>query len=207
MFSSEMWYNPDLPVGSNLWSSTTTKMEAFIRKCNELGQTAGNKCNATLSDFQVDQATVDDESRLAPSLVDYLPTDVEPNYLVPKDSKVGELYNLFYRNVGEPLKNDEAFGIALPPELLQEFQTYIDKNGMLDHARRLIYEEEPFGNNEHRLYKLNDGMTWGCKYLKTKEILIEYENEFSWIRQLTWISSSIMRRYGPALGRYGYGVD
>jgi len=65
-------------------------------------------------------------------------------------------------NYGEAVKNDEAYGIALPPELLEEFQAYIERNGMLEHARRLIYEEEPVGNDEHRLDKLNDGMTWGC---------------------------------------------
>jgi len=64
---------------------------------------------------------------------------------------------------GEAVKNDEAYGIALPPELLEEFQAYIERNGMLEHARRLIYEEEPVGNDEHRLDKLNDGMTWNCK--------------------------------------------
>jgi len=61
------------------------------------------------------------------------------------------------------VKNDEAYGIALPPKPLEEFQAYIERNGMLEHARRLIYEEEPVGNDEHRLDKLNYGMTWGCK--------------------------------------------
>jgi len=46
------------------------------------------------------------------------------------------------------VKNDEAYGIALPPELLEEFQAYVERNGMLEHARRLIYEEEPVGNDE-----------------------------------------------------------
>ena len=50
--------------------------------------------------------------------------------------------------LGEAVKNDEAYGIALPPELLEEFQAYIEHNGMLEHARRLIYEEEPVGNDE-----------------------------------------------------------
>jgi hypothetical protein len=41
---------------------------------------------------------------------------------------------------------------------------------MLEHARRLLYEEKSFyeeetlfEEEETRLYKLNDGMTWGCK--------------------------------------------
>ena len=63
------------------------------------------------------------------------------------------------------MKNDEAYGIALPPELLEEFQAYIERNGMLEHTRHLIYEEEQVGNEDkHRLdKKLNDGMKWGCK--------------------------------------------
>jgi len=51
--------------------------------------------------------------------------------------------------LSEAVKNDEAYGIALPPELLEEFQAYIERNGMLEHARRLIYEEEPVGNDKH----------------------------------------------------------
>ncbi len=96
----------------------------------------------------------------------YVSTDVEPNFLVPKENEVevGELFPLYYRDTRHRVKNDEAYGIALPPQLLQEFQAYVERNGMLRHARRLIYEEEPFGNNEHRLYKLDDGMTWGCKF-------------------------------------------
>ena len=72
--------------------------------------------------------------------------------------------------LGEAVKNDEAYGIALPLELLEEFQAYIERNGMLEHARRLINEEEPVGNDEHRLDKLNNGMTWGCKCIYNMNI-------------------------------------
>jgi len=101
---------------------------------------------------------------IAPSLIEYLPIDIEPNFLVPSHSDVGELYNLYYRGTGDRIKNEEAFGIALPPELLEEFQAYIEGNDMLEHARRMIYGEDSFGNEDHRLYKLKDGMTWGCKF-------------------------------------------
>jgi len=105
----------------------------------------------------------DNTEKASASHVDYLPIETEPNFLVPIRTEVGELTPLYFRSSGERIKDAEAFGIALPPELLEEFQAYIVRNGMLEHARRLIYEEKPFGNSEHRLYKLNDGMTWGCK--------------------------------------------
>ncbi len=50
MFSSEMWYNPDLPFGMSLWSGNTKYMESFIRKCNKLNQTVGEICNATFGE-------------------------------------------------------------------------------------------------------------------------------------------------------------
>jgi hypothetical protein len=99
-----------------------------------------------------------------PFLIDYLPIETEPNFLVPSSAAIGELFPLFYRGSGEAVKNDDTYGIALPPELLGEFQAYITRNGMLEHARRLTYEEEQHVNDEHHgLYKLNDGMTWGSK--------------------------------------------
>ena len=99
------------------------------------------------------------------SSINYLSKDVEPNYLVPAEAKVGELFPIYYRDSSERVKDSEAFGITLPPELLVEFQSYVERNGMLDHARKLIYEDEPFEKDEHRLYKLNDGTTWGGKWL------------------------------------------
>ena len=138
MFSSEMWFNPDIPLGSNLWTSTPEKMEDYISQCNALGQIAGQPCNGTLSK---NIAKEDEETNIAPSLVDYLPIDTEPNFLVPNRREIGELFPLYYRGSGERVKDVEAYGIALPPELLEEFQAYIDRNGMLEHARRLIYEE------------------------------------------------------------------
>ncbi len=50
MFSSEMWYNPDLPFGMSLWSGNTKYMESFIRKCNSMNQTVGEFCNATFGE-------------------------------------------------------------------------------------------------------------------------------------------------------------
>jgi hypothetical protein len=176
MFSSEMWFNPDMPFGTNLWSSTASNMENHISQCNAMGQIAGEACDATLF---LNEDEEDKDEVLTPSeyyemvellvtpdpyFIDYLPVDTEPNFLVPSSAAVGELFPLFYRGLGEAVKNDDAYGIALPPQLLEEFQAYITRNGMLEHARRLIYEEEQLGNDEYRdLYKFYDGMTWGSK--------------------------------------------
>jgi hypothetical protein len=172
-----MWFNPDIPFISKSWSSTATDMENYISQCNAMGQIAGEACDVALF---LNEDEEDEDELLTPSqyyeileqeeltpdpyFIDYLPIDTEPNFLVPSSAAVGELFPLFYRGSGEAVKNDNAYGIALPPELFEEFQAYIERNGMLEHARRLIYEEEQLGNDEHRgLYKLNDGMTWGSK--------------------------------------------
>jgi hypothetical protein len=175
MFSCRMWFNPDIPFGSNLWSSTASNMENYISQCNVMGQMAGEACDVALF-LNEDEEDKDELLTLSqydevdflvapdPFLIDYLPIDTEPNFLVPSSAAVGELFPLFYRGSGEAVKNDDAYGIALPPELLGEFQAYIERNSMLEHARRLLYEEEQHGNGEHRgLYKLNDGMAWGSK--------------------------------------------
>jgi hypothetical protein len=35
MFSNEMWFNPDLPVGTTLWTSNGKNMQEYIEKCNQ----------------------------------------------------------------------------------------------------------------------------------------------------------------------------
>ena len=35
MFSNEMWYNPDLPLGATLWTSNGNNMEDYIQRCNK----------------------------------------------------------------------------------------------------------------------------------------------------------------------------
>ena len=107
------------------------------------------------------------------------------------------------------MKNDEAYGIALPPELLEEFQACTERNGMLEHARRLIYEEETFGNHEHRLYKLYDGMTWGCK-CQNISISIEKRVRYSILERSSsyvFFFFYLVNRHGTAMGRNGHGLD
>ena len=185
MFSSELWFNPDSPIGASLWTSTPESMDEYIRSCNSIGQVAGEPCKAAFPDVtqhgisandnregkfiedngdDYDKEYWDEEERYPPSNVDFLPVDEEPHFLVPVNTSVAEIFPLYFRESGERVKDDEAFGIALPPELLVEFQRYIKTNGMLRHARQMTYEGEGFGNVEHRLLKLDDNMTWGCKY-------------------------------------------
>jgi hypothetical protein len=95
-----------------------------------------------------------------PCFIDCLPIDTEPNFLVPSSAAVGELFPLFCRGSGEAVKNDDTCGTALPPQLLEEFQAHMERDGALEHARRLTCEEEPLGNDKWRgLHKFDDGMT------------------------------------------------
>ncbi len=189
MFSSELWYNPDTPIGANLWTSTPESMEEYILNCNSVGQAAGELCKALFPDItangisaqdnrignfkikndQDDQGIIDEEywdedKRYPPLNIDFLSNEEEPHFLVPANTTVAQIFPLYFRHNGERLKNDEAFGISLPPELLTEFQKYIERNGMLRFARQMIYEGESLGEGDHRLYKLDDNMTWGCKF-------------------------------------------
>ena len=193
MFSSEMWFNPDIPLNSNLWTSTPESMEEYILRCNDIvGQ--GKPCQAEFPDVTANGISVKDnragiyhgeddddfyddddddgsglvpfwnEKEMYPANIEYLSIDEEPNFLIPKHLNVAEIFPLYFRGTNQRVKDDEAYGIALPPELLVEFQRYIEQNGMLRHARQMIYEGKKIGHEEHRLYKLDDNMIWGCKY-------------------------------------------
>ena len=195
MFSSELWFNPDVPIGASLWTSTPETMEEYIWRCNRIGHEPGEPCLAAFPDVTANGISVNDnragkfldndfedapekhenyyssysywdnEERFPPKDVSFLSFDEEPHFLVPANASVGEIFPLYFRETGERVKDDEALGIALPPELHEEFKKYIEANGMLSKAREIIYEGERFANNEHRLYKLDDNMTWGCKYI------------------------------------------
>jgi len=85
----------------------------------------------------------------------------EPNFFVPTEIPPGLMYPLTFRDTDEHVDNDEAFSIGLPPELLKEFQDYIERSGLLRMARRLIYEDGAYCGKEHCLYKSEDNKTWG----------------------------------------------
>lgn len=235
MFSSEMWYNPDLPLGTTLWTSNGKNMEEYITKCNQdedqLAAEEGREpeygayeCTVGFSEFtsrgvsmkdgtlnedyvyQSDNFGSKDEKGLdfgsdsddekehyydrapprntrreppprgvvpmdededfsffAPPDQQYLPEDEQPNFLIPKALKPGQLAPLYFRDTKQRLRDEEAFVIGLPPKLLQEFNKYMENNGMLNTAKKIAYEIER-GDKEHELYTLDDGRTWGIMH-------------------------------------------
>jgi len=223
MFSNELWFNPDAPIGTTLWNQRPQNMDDFIRECNKVGHVAGEgPCNVTFSsstqhdisrdeilngkyattadeyfedemgeegfssdsedeeeemlyDSEDEPAVAGDEwywpeeERFAPN-DKYFDETEEPNFLVPESLEAGEMAPLYWRDTRERVKDDEAYAIGLPEELLKEFTAYVEKNGMLRAAKKLIYPEtntgegmvEPFEHGvEHKIYKLEDGQNWG----------------------------------------------
>lgn len=249
MFSNEMWFNLDAPIGNTLWNARAQNMDDYIRACNQIGHVAGSgPCNVTFSDStqhgvsredlltgkyatswdeyqhrqngnmnpeeeeeeerrrevedeeEEDRDYYNDEEeaegysdsrdeveeedyynddggdeywpedeRFAPR-GNYFSAKEEPNFLVPKGLKPGEMSPLYWRDNRERLKDDEAYVIGLPEELLSEFTTYIENSGMLRIARKLSYPETNTGTDkveefdrslEHKIYTLEDGKNWG----------------------------------------------
>jgi hypothetical protein len=69
----------------NVSSTTSNMLEHYISQCHEMGQVAGEACNVTRFQYEVQ------EELLAPAdpyVIDYLPIDDEPNFLVPSAAKV-----------------------------------------------------------------------------------------------------------------------
>jgi len=241
VFSNEMWYNPDLPLGSNLWTSNAPNMEEYIRQCNAEGHVAGNgPCSVQFSNMgnhgnkvqdvkkkyetnnttglkSIEDEWLDEEEDVEEELSDdedndddeteepdedvddyydlsnihgiddshddryaaVLPTEKDdqlasaeeqPNFLVPKKLEPGQIEPLYFRDTRERIKDDEAFVVGLPPQLLKEFTNYMDRNGMLEKAKEMLYGEDSKkkkkkgkddGEKEHSLEILKDGQNWG----------------------------------------------
>jgi len=211
MYSTELWNNPDIPIGSNLWSATSENMQTFIDMCNEKGQTVGDLCNVTFSEKtdrgltleeikskydgndkidtpnqlnQLDEwdqpdewiqrdnwneqnewnEQVESDETQAPyndGSYTFLTEDQEPHFLVPLDLAPGEMAPLTFRHIRRSIQG-EAYTIALPVQLLEEFQAYIRNDGMMELAQKLLYKEKRLGEGEHKIHTLNDGMKWGA---------------------------------------------
>jgi hypothetical protein len=145
--------------------------ENHISQCDAMGQMAGDACDVTLFSNEDEE---DKDDPLAPSehcekvellvapdpcFIDCLPIDTELNFLVLSSAAVGELFPLFCRDSGEAVKNDDTCGAALPPQLLEEFQARMERDGALEHARRLTCKEEPLGSDKHRgLHKFDNSL-------------------------------------------------
>jgi hypothetical protein len=234
MFSNELWFNPDLPLGSTLWNSDGENMDDYIRDCNKAGHVGGEgPCPVSMSDKtqhgvsrteilnhldQVQQAKengqqpppnpvveetdsedleedsdddydIDGEEEeeagqeywkegeryrylreeLRNNTEEFYSAKEEPDFMVPRILGPGDVFPVYWRDNLERIKDDEAFVIGLPPELLVEFTKYIEASGLLDLARAIAYdtlpEDQKFNKDlEHKLYTLKDGQTWGTMH-------------------------------------------
>jgi hypothetical protein len=88
----------------------------------------------------------------------------EPDFFVPKSLLPGEMVALRWKSTGAPVDGaqGESFMVGLPHDLLKDFQAFMNKNGVMDVARGILYDEEPLEFGEHRLYHLKDGQNWGA---------------------------------------------
>lgn len=96
-------------------------------------------------------------------LTSFLPEEEEPDFLVPTKLEPGEMIPLRWRDTLAPVdgSDGESLVIGFPPELRMEFQAYVERTGMMEVARKMLYEEKPLKAGEHRLYTLDDGTKWG----------------------------------------------
>ena len=114
----------------------------------------------------------------------------EHDFLIPKSLEPGEMVPLRWRDTFEPVDDDsgESFVVGFPPELHQEFVSYIEKNGMMDVARQILYEEEPLEPGDHKLYKLEDGQNWGAMI------------QGSWDTDMVWLDPADEECFESLLG-------
>ena len=114
----------------------------------------------------------------------------EEDFLIPKSLEPGEMVPLRWRDSLEPVDDEdgESFVVGFPPELHQEFVSYIEKNGMMDVARKILYEEEPLRPNQHRLYTLDDGQKWGAMV------------QGSWDTDMVWLDPADEECFESLLG-------
>lgn len=95
---------------------------------------------------------------------DFLPPELEPDFLIPRHLDVGEMVPVRWRENLQPVDGSEGetFVVGFPPELHDEFAAYVEKSGMMDVARKILYDEEALRPEEHRIYTLDDGHKWGA---------------------------------------------
>lgn len=105
-----------------------------------------------------------DESGREYGVDDFRPVEDEPDFLIPKNLQPGEMVPIRWRDSLTPVDGDEGetFVIGFPPELHQEFVAYVEKSGMMNVAKKILYDEEELVPGEHRIYTLDDGHKWGA---------------------------------------------
>ena len=119
----------------------------------------------------------DFQHRMPPQLSSYyLPFNKQPNFMLPSEIPPGKVETIMWRDTMKVVTDDEIFAVGLPPELLQEFRQYFDRNGILKIVEQLLYDENNTsapGQPEHtkqnkdeeegKTWTLDDGMKWSVK--------------------------------------------
>jgi hypothetical protein len=100
----------------------------------------------------------------------FKPMKEEPDFLIPKHLEPGEMHPIRWRedrsltNLNPSPAVDgpdgETFVIGFPPQLHEEFLSYIGNNGMMRVAHQILYKEKKLKRGEQRLYELDDGEKW-----------------------------------------------
>ena len=106
----------------------------------------------------------------------YLPFDKQPNFMLPAVIPPGKVETILWRDTMKVVTDDEIFAVGLPPELLQEFRQYFDRNGISKVVEQLLYDEnntsEPGqpkhtkknkAEEERKTWTLDDGKKWSVK--------------------------------------------
>jgi hypothetical protein len=93
----------------------------------------------------------------------YRPVVEEPDFAIPKHLSPGEMVRVQWRSTMTPV-DSQARIIGLPPELSDELQAYIEHSGLMDVARKSLYEEDPrkWEHEASRLHTLKDGRKWSA---------------------------------------------
>ncbi len=150
-----------------------------------------------------------DDSGREYGIDDFRPIEDEPDFLIPKNLASGEMVPIRWRDNLTPIDGDEGetFVIGFPPELHREFVAYVEKSGMMNVARKILYEEEELVPGAHRIYTLDDGHKWGAMI------------QGSWNTDMVWLDPadeecfesllSVLRRGGfdKVLDRVGKSFD
>lgn len=94
----------------------------------------------------------------------FRPEKDEPHFLIPRSLEPGEMVPVRFRDTLQPIDGagGETFVVGFPPELLEEFQSYVRGSGMMDLAKKLLYRDKRIRPGEQRLYTLDDGNKWSA---------------------------------------------
>ena len=103
----------------------------------------------------------------------------QPHFLVPKHIPPGKVESILWRDTMKEVNDTEIFAVGLPPEVLQEFRSYFEANGIVDIIDELLYGEDNAYASDHyesemmrweqkqmeqgSVWTLKDGHKWSVK--------------------------------------------